>query len=96
MSGLYNYQWQQYRVEFLKAHPFCAMHLEQGKYVAATVVDHIVPHRGDLGLFWEESNHQALCKHCHDSHKQRQEKQGGNPGCRADGVPLDKTHHWHK
>lgn len=33
----------------------------------ATVVDHIVPHRGDDRLFWDEENWQALCKNCHDS-----------------------------
>lgn len=33
----------------------------------AEVVDHIVPHRGDEKLFWDESNWQALCKRCHDS-----------------------------
>jgi 5-methylcytosine-specific restriction protein A len=30
------------------------------------VVDHIKPHKGDRGLFWELANHQALCKRCHD------------------------------
>jgi len=32
----------------------------------AQVVDHIVPHRGDMRLFWDESNWQSLCKPCHD------------------------------
>ena len=32
----------------------------------ATVVDHIVPHRGDHALFWDEQNWQPLCKSCHD------------------------------
>lgn len=31
-----------------------------------SVVDHIIPHRGDQDLFWSEWNWQALCKHCHD------------------------------
>ena len=43
----------------------------------ASVVDHIKPHRGDIkgpdSLFWRASNHQALCKHCHDSVKQKEE-----------------------
>jgi 5-methylcytosine-specific restriction protein A len=30
------------------------------------VVDHIVPHRGDPDLFWNEDNWQALAKVCHD------------------------------
>lgn len=38
-----------------------------GKTGKATVVDHIVPHRGDDRLFWDEENWQALCKNCHDS-----------------------------
>jgi 5-methylcytosine-specific restriction protein A len=30
------------------------------------VVDHIIPHRGDQYLFWDQENWQALCKDCHD------------------------------
>ena len=33
---------------------------------AATVVDHIVPHKGDLELMWNSANWQALCKWHHD------------------------------
>ena len=32
----------------------------------ATVVDHIVPHRGDMRLFWDTKNWQAMAKSCHD------------------------------
>lgn len=32
----------------------------------AIIVDHIIPHRGDMKLFWDEDNWQSLCKHCHD------------------------------
>ena len=38
------------------------------------VVDHIIPHRGCVVLFWDESNLQALCKRCHDTEKQKQER----------------------
>ena len=37
-----------------------------GKYIEATVVDHIVPHRGNEQLMWDENNWQDLCKQCHD------------------------------
>jgi len=40
--------------------------MADGKFVAATVVDHVIPHRGDAALMWDKSNWQALCKHCHD------------------------------
>ena len=39
----------------------------KGKAVAAQVVDHIIPHRGDETLFWDERNWQSLAKNCHDA-----------------------------
>jgi 5-methylcytosine-specific restriction endonuclease McrA len=50
-----------------------------GLTVAATVVDHITPHKGDAALFWDPANWQPLCKRCHDSTKQRLEKGGKAP-----------------
>ncbi|MGN8738508.1 HNH endonuclease signature motif containing protein [Bilifractor sp. HCP3S3_D3] len=41
----------------------------------ATVVDHIVPHRGDPKLFWDRSNWQALCKRCHDKKTRKYDSQ---------------------
>ncbi len=37
------------------------------------VCDHIERHNGDRALFFDPANLQTLCKHCHDSDKQRQE-----------------------
>ena len=53
------HDYQKFAVDFIETHP-------QGKYVTATVVDHIVPHRGDHYLMWSDTNWQALCKPCHD------------------------------
>ena len=44
----------------------CVRCMAEGRYVPATVVDHIQPHRGNTVLMWDESNWQALCKRCHD------------------------------
>ena len=44
------------------------------------VVDHIIPHRGNLALFWDEANLQAVSKAWHDSEKQRQERGAGQGG----------------
>lgn len=41
------------------------------------VGDHIKPHRGDRALFLDRSNLQCLCKACHDSKKQREERASG-------------------
>lgn len=62
----YSYAWQQAREGFLRKHPLCVRHESRGQVVAATVVDHIRPHKGDKDLFWERSNWQSLCKTCHD------------------------------
>jgi len=37
-----------------------------GRTNPASVVDHIIPHRGVAALFWDQSNWQSLCKRCHD------------------------------
>lgn len=62
----YNSKWQRDSKSYLKDNPLCVMCKRNGKYVQATVVDHIVPHRGNQKLFWSHSNWQALCKPCHD------------------------------
>lgn len=62
----YSYAWQKARAGFLRNHPLCKAHDDKGEVVPATVVDHIVPHRGDRALFWDSSNWQPLCKRCHD------------------------------
>lgn len=92
----YGGRWQRYRLTYLRSHALCVMHAELGQVVAAEVVDHITPHKGDHKLFWDPKNHQALCKHCHDAHKQRLEKSGVLPGCNVSGIPLDPNHHWKK
>lgn len=62
----YNSKWRRESKKFLKNHPLCQECLKKGIATPATVVDHIVPHRGDPKLFWDRSNWQALCKKCHD------------------------------
>ena len=62
----YGRAWQKASKLFLSAHPLCVMCAAEGRYVKATVVDHIRPHRGDPVLFWDRSNWQSLCKAHHD------------------------------
>lgn len=90
----YGYRWQQARARFLAKHPLCCMCEEEGKVTAATVVDHINPHKGNDALMWDETNWQPLCDHHHSSTKQRMEKSGFSVGCDAEGIPLGVFHHW--
>lgn len=62
----YDSAWAKARKRYLVTHPLCVKCKEAGRYEMATVVDHIIPHRGNKTLFWDESNWQGLCKSCHD------------------------------
>ena len=75
----YGGRWQRARATFLQRpeNVCCRMCAAEGIVTLATVVDHIVPHRGNQDLFWDTSNWQALCKTHHDSHKQREDRGGG-------------------
>ena len=62
----------------LRREPLCQMCPTDSRRLAE-VVDHVVPHRGDYGLFWF-GDLQSLCKACHDGKKQRAERRGGGAG----------------
>ena len=61
----YDARWTKARAVFLARQPLCVACEAQDKVTAATDVDHVMPHRGDQTLFWDESNWQPLCKPCH-------------------------------
>lgn len=69
----YGSRWQKFSRNYLKTHPLCVRCQKEGKYVRATVVDHIKPHRGDPKLFWDVENMQPLCKSCHDRKTRRED-----------------------
>lgn len=65
----YGSRWQRASKAYLRAHPLCVCpECDNGRkrVRASTVVDHITPHRGDMNLFWDSANWQAMAKECHD------------------------------
>ena len=62
----YNARWRQLRRWWLNAHPLCEECRKEKKLVAATIVDHITPHRGDQTLLYDPANLQSLCTICHN------------------------------
>ena len=70
----YGYKWQKAREQHLQAHPLCVMCQADGRVTEATVVDHVVAHRGDQSVFWDRSNWQSLCATHHSKDKQREEQ----------------------
>ena len=73
----YTYKWQKAREKFLFEHPLCVYCDRLGIVKVAEVVDHIIPHKGDMELFWDKKNWQPLCKYCHDSVKAKEEREKG-------------------
>lgn len=73
----YDHRWRKARAIYLRAHPLCCYCEREGRLTPATVVDHVVPHRGDERLFWREDNWQPLCRRCHDGVKAREESRAG-------------------
>ncbi|QJC52796.1 HNH endonuclease [Paenibacillus albicereus] len=62
----YDARWRERRVRFLQQHPICLECYMEERLTPATVVDHIIPHKGKKKLFWDENNWQPLCKRHHD------------------------------
>jgi 5-methylcytosine-specific restriction protein A len=64
----YGYRWQKSSKLWLQAHPLAVDYFgtHDGVVKLAEVVDHIVPHRGDMQLFWDPNNWQGLTKEDHD------------------------------
>ena len=74
----YTNAWLRLSRAFLKAHPLCAECQRQGRLTAATEVDHIIPHKGNKDLFWNEDNLQALCHECHSRKTGKEDGGFGN------------------
>jgi 5-methylcytosine-specific restriction protein A len=92
-KSLYDRRWRKRRAQQLHDHPLCGLHMEmRGETAAATVADHITPHRGDPVLF--AGPLQSLCAECHSSWKQQQETSGRIKGCGLDGHPIDPSYPW--
>jgi len=72
----YGAEWNKQRDQFLNENPLCADCGKRGYIVPATVVDHIVPHKGNEVLFWDQTNWQPLCESCHNRKTATEDKGG--------------------
>ena len=83
--------WHVRRAWQLHREPYCCMCARQQRFTVATVADHIVPHRGNKGLFWDRKNLQSLC-YVHHNNKTNEE-QGGRirAAIGDDGWPIEEA-----
>ena len=63
--------WKSIRRHRLAEEPLCRQCAIEGRTVAASHVDHVDPHRGQLLLFFKYENTQSLCAQHHNMHKQQ-------------------------
>jgi 5-methylcytosine-specific restriction protein A len=99
---LYNTaQWRALRKRQLQDQPLCERCRAKGFLVAATVVNHRKPHKGDPALFSDPDNLQSACQPCHDGPIQAEEatgkassRVGYSNAVDRDGLPTDPRHPW--
>ncbi len=89
----YTGAWRKARAAYLRAHPLCECDecKALGRVLPATVVDHIKPHRGDMSLFWDRTNWQAMSKPCHDRKRARYDAASVDPAASCSSDPASST-----
>jgi 5-methylcytosine-specific restriction endonuclease McrA len=70
----YTNEWLRAAADYRRRHPLCKMCMDRGRITPCQCVDHVIPHRGDPVLFWDEDNWQSLCNPCHNGPKRRIEE----------------------
>jgi 5-methylcytosine-specific restriction protein A len=68
----YGHRWRVARLAHLTHEPLCRECSTHGRVTQATLVDHIIPHKGDPLVFWDTTNWQSLCTPCHDAKRARE------------------------
>jgi 5-methylcytosine-specific restriction protein A len=91
VSALYGVSWRKARAVFLREHPLCVCCATTGSITPASVVDHVIPHRGDVRQFWNRENWQSLCKPCHDRKTAREDGGFGRARIETRKTDADMT-----
>lgn len=73
---LYGAAWDKAAKAHLDASPLCRYCELRDQVVAASLVDHFWPHRGDRVLFWRRAFWVSSCASCHSGMKQAVERAG--------------------
>jgi 5-methylcytosine-specific restriction enzyme A len=84
-------KWRRIRRIQLLAEPLCRLCAQRGIVTPADVVDHVIPHGGNVNNFWLNPL-QSLCKSCHDAGKRFEDLHGYQRDIGLDGMPIDPRH----
>jgi 5-methylcytosine-specific restriction protein A len=93
----YTKQWRTLRGTILTRDHYrcqrCNVNLTSGRSdPRSAIVHHKQPHKGNLTLFYDPSNLEAVCWSCHSGGIQSEEVLGYNTTIGADGWPVDARH----
>ena len=75
----YDAKWNRFAAAYRKSNPLCVMCEKVGVYTLAQCVDHIIPHKGNMELFWDTDNVQGLCTKCHTTKTASEDGGWSNP-----------------
>ena len=87
--------WKTKRAHQLRIEPLCAICEAKGRVIAATVADHIEPHKGNYNAFILGPL-RSLCAACHDNLSGFTHKPYDSKAIGADGFPIDPLHPFNK
>jgi 5-methylcytosine-specific restriction endonuclease McrA len=72
----YDSRWRKAAKSYLRQNPLCAYCALDGLVAAASLVDHLYPHRRFDGVFWRTEWWVSACTACHSGAKQQVERRG--------------------
>lgn len=84
----YNASWDRAALAFKNSHPLCLGCEAMGRIVVCEVVDHVMPHKGDMAVFWDP-RWQSSCRWHHDVVKQKLEALYASGRITADDLWLN-------
>lgn len=87
----YSAQWDSEAAAFKRVHPLCMGCKAIGLVKVTDVVDHVVPHRGNMAIFWDRDRWQPSCRWHHDVIKQKLEAQYERGAVKMDDLWLNSA-----
>lgn len=85
----YTTHWDTQARHYKHENPLCLGCEAVGRVTATSVVDHIIPHRGDQKLFWAPENRQPACDPHHNVVKQVLEQRYAMGQAKVADLKLD-------
>jgi hypothetical protein len=80
-------KWRNMIKAFIVQHPWCIGCAAIGKQTPATIMDHVVPHKGDRSKFFA-GPFQPLCSWCHGSTKRTLERMLEVEECKPEDLHM--------